>query len=316
MIPGIDKLPETSDNVAVSRHSNSSSIIPVLWVLLIGATMAAVACGGITTADTQKPLRVVTTTSLLADLTQNVAGASTVVTAVIPPGADVHSFQTTPNHSIAISNAGLIVSNGGGLDDFLYPMIENAQEDGTVRIVASQGLAGVSTRQNPHFWQNPANAVHYVRRIQEGLSTADPANAESYQDRADAYVQQLLDLDQEISRILSEVHPSRRHLVTYHDAFAHFGARYGWRTSSLVANDAGGVTPNAIAHLQERVREEGIAAVFTEPQFRSKVIELAARDTGVEVGTIYCDVLGGGSGADTYLNMMRLNARNLVKLLR
>ena len=214
MIPGIDKLPETSENVAVSRHSNSSSIIPVLWVLLIGATMAAVACGGITTADTQKPLRVVTTTSLLADLTQNVAGASTVVTAVIPPGADVHSFQTTPNHSIAISNAGLIVSNGGGLDDFLYPMIENAQEDGAVHIVTSQGLAGVSTRQDPHFWQNPANAVHYVRRIQEGLSTADPANAESYQDRADAYVQQLLDLDQEISRILSEVPPSRRHLVT------------------------------------------------------------------------------------------------------
>ena len=316
MIPGIDKLPETSENVAVSRHSNSSSIIPVLWVLLIGATMAAVTCGGITTADTQKPLRVVTTTSLLADLTQNVAGASTVVTAVIPPGADVHSFQTTPNHSIAIRNAGLIVSNGGGLDDFLYPMIENSQEDGAVHIVASQGLAGVSTRQDPHFWQNPANAVHYVRRIQEGLSTADPANAESYQDRADAYVQQLLDLDQEISRILSEVPPSRRHLVTYHDAFAHFGARYGWRTSSLVANDAGGVTPNAIAHLQERVREEGIAAVFTEAQFRSKVIELAARDTGVEVGTIYCDVLGGGSGADTYLNMMRLNARNLVKLLR
>ena len=316
MIPGIDKLPETSENVAVSRHSNSSSIIPVLWVLLIGATMAAVTCGGITTADTQKPLRVVTTTSLLADLTQNVAGASTVITAVIPPGADVHSFQTTPNHSIAIRNAGLIVSNGGGLDDFLYPMIENAQEDGAVHIVASQGLAGVSTRQDPHFWQNPANAVHYVRRIQEGLSTADPANAESYQDRADAYVQQLLDLDQEISRILSEVPPSRRHLVTYHDAFAHFGARYGWRTSSLVANDAGGVTPNAIAHLQERVREEGIAAVFTEPQFQSKVIELAARDTGVEVGTIYCDVLGGGSGADTYLNMMRLNARNLVKLLR
>ena len=83
-----------------------------------------------------------------------------------------------------------------------------------------------------------------------------------------------------------------------------------------MANDAGGVTPNAIAHLQERVREEGIAAVFTEPQFRSKVIELAARDTGVEVGTIYSDVLGGGSAADTYLDMMRLNARNLVELLR
>jgi ABC-type Zn uptake system ZnuABC Zn-binding protein ZnuA len=56
--------------------------------------------------------------------------------------------------------------------------------------------------------------------------------------------------------------------------------------------------------------------VFTEPQFRSKVIGLAARDTGVEVGTIYSDVLGGGGGAATYLDMMRLNARNLVGLLR
>ena len=178
MIPGIDNLSEPSENVAVPQHSSSSPIISALWALLIGATMAAVACGGITTADTRKPLRVVTTTSLLADLTQNVVGASTVVTAVIPPGADVHSFQTTPNHSIAISNAGLVVSNGGGLDDFLYPMIENAQEDGTVRIVASQGLAGVSTRQDPHFWQK-AYPPH-IQPTRRAIRTAPTPTSNNY----------------------------------------------------------------------------------------------------------------------------------------
>ena len=77
---------------------------------------------------------------------------------------------------------------------------------------------------------------------------------------------------------------------------------------------SGGVTPNAITHLQERVRQEGITAVFTEPQFRSKVIDLVSRDAGVKVGIIYSDVMNGG--AATYIDMMRLNARDLADLLR
>lgn len=285
-----------------------------LLAIAILAAVTVAGCG--MRADTYKPLRVVTTTALLADLAQNVAGDSTKVVALIPAGADVHSFQTTPNDSIEVSKAGLIVSNGGSLDDFLNPMIENAMSDGTVHIVASQSLAALSDSgsPDPHYWQNPANAAHYVRRIQDGLSAADPGNAEVYRDRADKYAQRLLDLDIEINQILGEVPQSRRHLVTYHDAFGHFGDRYGWRTSALVSNDAGGVTPNAITQLQQQVRQEGITAVFTEPQFRSKIIDLAAEDTGVEVGTIYSDVLDGR--AATYIGMMRLNAENLAALLR
>ena len=284
--------------------------------LLALATLAVVTVAGCVgvTPDSYKPLRVVTTTALLADLAQNVAGDSTKVVALIPAGTDVHSFQTTPNDSIEVSKAGLIVSNGGSLDDFLNPMIENAMSDGTVHIVASQGLAALSGSPDPHYWQNPVNAVHYVRRIQDGLSAADPGNAEVYRDHADKYAQRLLDLDIEISRIIGEVPQSRRHLVTYHDAFGHFGTRYGWRTSALVSNDAGGVTLSAITQLQRQVRQEGIPAVFTEPQFRSKVVDLAAQDTGVKVGTIYSDILDGS--AATYVGMMRLNAKNLAESLR
>ena len=314
MIPGLDNNSEPAQNGSafpylINMKSNNAMLIGISIVL----AMVAMACGGITAADTQKPLRVVTTTALLADLTQNVAGDSAEVVAVIPPGADVHTFQTTPKHSIDISKAALIISNGGGLDAFLNATIENALSEGAVQVVASQGLEATSDSPDPHYWQNPANVVHYVRRIQEGLSASDPAGADVYQTNADAYVQELLDLDREITLILEEVPQTRRHLVTYHDAFGHFGARYGWRTSALVSNDAGGVTPAAITQLQGRVRQEGIPAVFTEPQFRSKVVDLAAQDTGVAVGTIYSDVLDGN--AATYVGMMRLNAQNLVELL-
>jgi ABC-type Zn uptake system ZnuABC Zn-binding protein ZnuA len=293
---------------------NIKSNSVMLFGVSIFMALVTAACGGITAEDTPKQLRVVATTALLADLVENVAGGSAVVSAVVPPGTEVHSFQTTPKDSIEIGKAGLIVSNGGEFDDFLYPVIEAALGDDAVHVILSQGLESATIRPDPHFWQNPVNTVHYVRRIQNALETVDPANAESYRGRADAYVQQLLDLDQEISQILEEVPPSRRHLVTYHDAFGHFGARYGWRTSALVSNDAGDVTPGVLTALTEEVRKEGIAAVFTEPQFRSDVLTLLAQDSGVEIGTIYSDVLDGN--AATYVDMMRLNAENLAELLR
>ena len=304
----------TEKTDAIARPSRSSTVATAVWSMLIVAALVTAACGGITADDTPKQLRVVATTALLADLVKNVTGGSAIVSAVIPPGAEVHSFQTTPSDSIEISKAGLIVSNGGDFDDFLYPIIESALGDDAVHIVLSQGLESTSSRPDPHFWQNPVNTVHYVRRIQAALETADPPNAEAYRDRADAYVEQLLDLDLEISRVLEVVPPSRRHLVTYHDAFGHFGARYGWRTSALVSNDAGDVTPGVVTALMEQVRQEGIAAVFTEPQFQTNVIGLLAKDSGVRVGTIYSDVLDGS--ATTYVDMMRLNARNLVEMLR
>ena len=315
MIRRIDKNSEpTGKASAIARFFGLPRTGAALLAVLIAATTVTAACGGINKAATQKPLRVVTTTALLADLAQNVAGGSAVVSSVIPAGTDVHSFQTTPSDSIDISNAGLIISNGGGLDDFLNPMIDNALGDGAVHVVTYQGLEDISSKPDPHYWQNPANVVHYVRRIRNALSTVDPANAESYRARAVGYVQQLSDLDREISQILEEVPPSHRHLVTYHDAFAHFGEHYGWRTSSLVANDAGSITPAAITQLQELVLKEGITAVFTEPQFRSKVIDLAAQDYGLQVGTIHSDILV--DGPDTYVDMMRFNAHNLVEMLR
>ena len=66
----------------------------------------------------------VTTTALLADLVQNVGGDLVNVISLVPPGADVHSFQSTPADNVALSRAALVVSNGGGLDQFLDQVIE------------------------------------------------------------------------------------------------------------------------------------------------------------------------------------------------
>ena len=308
--------------------------------LAAAISIMASACGGKSapgpTPTSTDRVQVVTTTVILADFVRNVGGDLVNARSIVPPGADVHSFQPTPRTSITIGEASLIVSNGFGLDSFLALTIESARSSGSITVVAAEGLEAMPIAEtalpdgdheeddgehaqahlegDPHFWQNIQYAVHYVERIRDGLILADPENEQTYREGAAGYIRQLNDLDEEISRTLAQVPQERRRLVTFHDAFGYFVERYGWRVSAFVPDDASDVTPGDIVAVMEQIREEGIPAVFAEPQFKPDVMQQAARDAGVSVGTIYSDALD--DDVASYLDMMRFNARSLVDNLR
>ena len=271
------------------------------------------ACGSPQPTKSPNTLAVVTTTALLADLVGNVGGSLVEVTALVPPGADVHSFQSTPDDSVAISRAALLVSNGGALDGFLDPLIEGSLSADAVRVVAAAPLLA-SGEIDPHFWQNPVFTVTYVEEIRDGLIAADPENAAAYQANLDSYKDALIKLDFDIASTLNAVDPARRQLITFHDAFGHFAARYGWEVTAFVASDGGEVSPGRVVEILAQVRDQGIPAVFAEPQFRADVLENAAQDAGVETGVIYSDVLD--EDVTSYIDMMLFNAKNLAQLLR
>ena len=319
-------------------------IMPTLSLAIAIGLVGAACGGGPIPAPALSPtarVKVVTTTTILADFVRNVGGDRVEVRSIVPPGTDVHSFQTTPADSIAISNARVIVSNGLGLDAFLDSLVKSAKGSDAVHVVAAEGLeampvklmalsrGGLSheggreeldghvhnhTHGNPHFWQNPMYAVYYVERIRDGLLQADPAGAQTYEANSAAYIQKLRELDQEIVVTLSAVPAGKRHLVTFHDAFGHFAQRYGWKVSAFVPGDASDVTPGRVIRVMERIMEEGIPAVFAEPQFNADVIQQAAGDTGVSVGPIYSNSLD--DNVTTYIEMMRFNARSLLRLKR
>jgi len=317
-------------------------ISPVLPLAVLAGLLFVAACGGGPATElTPSPapsVRVVTTSVILADFVRNVGGEKVEVRPIVPPGADVHSFQSTPGDSLAISNARVIVSNGLGLDGFLDSLLKSAKRQDSVHVVAADGLdamavvalapgpspsgrevalspsKGRGEGRDPHFWQSPLYTVYYVERIRDGLIQADQSNAQVYQDNAAAYIQKLYELDREIAEALSTVPPQRRHLVTFHDAFGHFAERYGWKSSAFVLGDAADVTPGTVVAVMERIKEEGIPAVFTEPQFSADVIGQVARDAGIGVGTIYSDSLD--ANVPTYIDMMRFNTRSLLENLR
>jgi manganese/iron transport system substrate-binding protein len=333
------------------RRNPRAAILASLLAAVTVACGAAAPVPSPTPLATSPPapepkLKVVTTTTILADLVSNVGGDQVEVQFLVSPGADIHTFQTNPSHSLAISEADVIVSNGFGLDDFLEPVLTGAKQAEAVRVVAAEGLPAEPIVEmefpaenykqehqeempeqhqgeehghehgagDPHFWQNPLFTIHYVERIRNRLIQADPANAEVYNRNAAEYIQQLRELDREIAQTLNQVPPERRHLVTFHDAFGHFARRYGWRVSAFVPSGAGEVTPEKVVSVMKVMKAEGIPAVFAEPQFRQDVLEQAARDIGIRVGTIYSDTLD--DKVPTYIEMMRFNAKSLAEQLR
>ena len=321
----------------------SQSIAVYLAALSILMLTSACTSPQPTEQSEKAPMQVVTTTALLADMVKNLGGNLVQVAALVPPGADVHSFQTDPDDNIAISQAALLISNGGGLDKFLEQIIEGSAADDAVHIFAAESLLdsdGTEIHEdeahddeahedeihktgayehgfhenNPHFWQNPVFAIQYAKTIRDGLIKADSGNSGTYQINFESYKDKLTDLDFEIASTINTIDESRRHLITFHDAFGHFATRYGWRVTSLVGHDASQVSPGSVIEMLETVKGQGIPAVFIEPQFSGGILEQAAEDSGIEVGRIYPDVQDGE--ASTYIDMMLFNAKSLARLLR
>jgi len=267
----------------------------------IAIALALAGCRPTGAASPGTGFAVVTTSSVFADLIQNVGGAHVTVTALVPRHADVHTFQPSPADVRAVARARLIVMNGLGLDDWLRDTITNAAAAGTPLFELGPGLVGVELlpgedpgTQNPHLWMAVPYAEGYVDEIVRALATADPANAADYQQGAAAYRARLDALDARIRAKIGSIPPAERRLVTFHDAFPYFAREYGLQIVG-VAVEAPGQDPSAaqIAALIDAIKAAHVKAIFSEDQFPTKLVDQLAASTGARVvSNLYDDSLG------------------------
>ena len=166
---------------------------------------------------------------------------------------------------------------------------------------------------DPHFWQDPRLVVHYVNQITNGLVEADPDNAATYMDNSAAYIEELEALDAYIADTLASIPDDLRVMVTFHDAFGYFGARYDMEVQAFVGGHGGDVSPDDIANVLELVEHNGLPAVFAETQFSDDALQQVARDAGIQVGIIRS--LPDDEHPE-YISMMRSNADQLAQFLR
>jgi ABC-type Zn uptake system ZnuABC Zn-binding protein ZnuA len=277
-------------------------------------------------------LRVVATTSIVADVVQNIGGEMIDLTPLMPLGTDPHAFEPTPQNMAAIANSHVVFANGACLETFLEPILQSAEAGDKIVLVSSGvallqfGATGTQEQQDehggvdPHTWFDPGNVSVWVRNIEAALAALDPANAAKYKANADAYAAKLDELDSWIRTQTAQIPAANRKLVTDHTVFTYFAARYGFeQVGAVFPGYSTLASPSAkeLASLEDAVHAQGVKAVFVGRTANATLAERLAQDTGIRLVFVYTGSLGeAGSPGNTYLAMMRANVAAIVGALR
>jgi zinc/manganese transport system substrate-binding protein len=285
------------------------------WRLLLGLALSL----GASPLHAQARLNVVASFSILGDFVKNVGGDRVEVTTLVGPDGDVHVYTPTPADVRKIADAKLLVINGFGLEGWLPRLLQAAGSKATI-VTATMGIAPLKAGSDadPHAWQSVANAEKYVANIRDALVAADPVDADVFRQNAKTYLAKLEALDGEVRQAIGQIPESRRRMISTHDAFGYFAARYGIAFIAPVGVSTE-AEPSArdIARIIGQVKAEHIPAVFLERIGDPRLMRRISEETGAKVGgTLYSDSLTDEKGdAPTYIDMVRHNIRTLTSAL-
>lgn len=283
-----------------------------------------------TSAATGK-IQVLATFSILADITREIGGERVQVDSLVAANQDAHVFAPTPQDVKKITQARVLVSNGLGYEGWLARLEQATEFKGKI-IVATDGIQALPKPNHgemghehdhdhegqfdPHAWHDPTIVqTIYVRNIVAGLSQADPAGADYYQKRGQAYSAQIAQLTANIQKEVANIPPEQRKVVTSHDAFNYFAHAFGitFLAPQGVSTESES-SAKAIAQLSAQIKNEHIKALFFENISNPKMMQQLTQETGVKIGgKLYSDALSNADEpAPTYLKMMAYNANTLV----
>ena len=267
-----------------------------LFIVFAVCIMAIAGCGKqADTVQEDKPLQVVTTTTMITDLVQKIGGDHVSVQGLMGPGVDPHLYQASAGDVTTMSKADVVVYNGIHLEGKMGSIFDNLtkQNKATIRVSDAIDPAtlldfdeedGVKTK-DPHIWFDVANWKLAAKAVYEGLAKADPAHKEDFKKRYDAYLTKLDETDAYVKTQAESIPKESRVLVTAHDAFQYFARAYGFEVKGLqgvsTATEAGTQDVNELVQF---IVDHKIKAIFVESSVPHKTIEAvqeAAKAKGV-----------------------------------
>lgn len=289
------------------------------------AILAIFACCPVSGAE---KLKIVCSTTQVADFVRQVVGDRCEVKSILSAGQDPHLYRIRPQDAKLVAAADICFDNGLHLEgkDWMRSLAKDAGRPIVSCAVGVEPLkledAGESDT-DPHAWFTPKNASVYVRNILKEVVKHDPDHKAAYEARAKLYLDELRVLHAWILEQVNQIPPQKRVLVTSHDAFGYFCREYGFRSQaptgwSTDQEIGGGATPERIRATAKAIRDQGIRAIFIETSMSPKVIEEIAKEAGIKVGgELYSDSMGAsGTGGETYIGMMRENVLTIVEAMK
>ena len=277
------------------------------------------------------PLKIVASFLPLYAHVKTIGGDRVEVVCLARNGVDPHDFAPKPSDLKAIAGADLLVVNGLGMESWLDGVIKEAASTKLVFVDSSWGIApkhnptyvkvpGLPKGEdqdvngvNPHAWLDPVLAQQQVRTILAMMDKFDPADAPYFDANAKAYLAQIAALDVDFLSLFTTLSAGSMNLVTFHDAFPYFAARYGLNyLGSIEEFPEKAPSPQALAHLVDLIKAHHVKVLFAEKGYEPKLLRTIAEQTGATVAEL--DTIEVGEPvADAYLVRMQANLDALRK---
>ncbi len=268
-------------------------------------------------------IKVVSTTSMIADMVKNIGGDKIESYRLMGPGIDPHLYKATTSDMMQIYTAEIIFFNGLHLEGKLSEILEKLDEIGKISKAVSDGLSeeklisieGFAGLKDPHIWFDVGIWREAAVNVRETLSEYDSENRAYYLDSWRKYDEKLIDLDTYIREKVEKIPGNLRVLVTAHDAFNYFGKAYGFEVLGLQGISTSSEIGTAdIRNLSDIIAERKIKAIFVEtsvPKRNIEALKEAVRHKGFEVeigGELFSDSLGDlGTPEESYTGTFKHN---------
>ncbi len=299
---------------------------------IMAGVLLLCACGGDETPLVEEDKKlVVCTTGMVGDLVRHVVGDRAEVISLMGPGIDPHYYKATQGDLQKLSRADVIFYNGLFLEGKLEGIFEKMARSQTV-IAVSRDIPKERLRKpvagqgehDPHIWFDVGMWAETLPVVVQALIGIDADGADVFRANAEAYRVQLFDLDAWAKAQIARIPSDQRVLITAHDAFGYFGLAYGIEVRGLQGiSTVAEYGVNDVSLLVDFIVKRQVKAIFVESSVPERSINAVregckAREWDVAIGgTLYSDAMGpAGSGADTYIGMVRSNVNTIVEALK
>ncbi|MGT2799470.1 metal ABC transporter substrate-binding protein [Streptococcus marmotae] len=273
-------------------------------------------------------LKVVTTNSIIADMTKNIAGDKIDLHSIVPVGQDPHEYEPLPEDVKKTSQADLIFYNGINLETggnaWFTKLVQNAKKtENKDYFAVSDGIEVIylegqneKGKEDPHAWLNLENGMMYAQNIAKQLIAKDPDNKETYEKNLATYLEKLSTLDKEAKEKFNNIPAEKKMIVTSEGCFKYFSKAYQVPSAYIwEINTEEEGTPDQIKSLVEKLRQTKVSSLFVESSVDDRPMKTVSKDTNIPIyEKIFTDSIAEeGEEGDSYYAMMKWNLDKIAE---
>lgn len=301
------------------KHPLTASFL-LINLLLVTST------GSLMAKETPSPLQIVTSFSILQDITQNLAGEQAEVHTLVTADSDAHVYQPKPSDAKLLATADLVIENGLGFEGWLSRLLASSGFKGK-KLVATQGLtplyrANNPSRPDPHAWHSFTAIKVYIDNISASLINLRPEQEAYFLQQKAAYLAELEQVETKLKTALTAALDKDNKTATFlvpHAAFAYLEADFNLKLLAPQGiSTASEPSAKQLAQLLTQLKNQQIQGIFTENLSNSRFMQTLSQASGIKIaGLLYSDSLSATKEpAGSYLLFMQHNIETLLSALK